>query len=110
MTLSHTLKKKKTDDWIKAMNEAAIPCGPLNFVNKVVVDPQVLWRNMIINLEHQIAGPIKVVGNPIKRSGFKDGNFKASPVLGEHTGEILKKYLRILLEMIGQLKKVGTID
>ncbi|NBJ17065.1 MAG: CoA transferase [Dehalobacter sp. 4CP] len=86
-------KTKTTDQWVDLLNEAGHPVGVINTVDKVVNDPQINARDMIVELEHSKAGKIRVAGNPIKLSLTPGEVSKPSPILGEHTREILKNVL-----------------
>lgn len=91
--ISEITKTKTTEEWVKILDSVGHPVGVINTIDKVVNDPQVLAREMIVEVEHPIAGKLKVAGNPIKMSltpGFIE---KPAPLLGQHTGDILKELL-----------------
>jgi CoA:oxalate CoA-transferase len=91
--LAEILKRKTTETWQEIFDNSGIPNGPINTIEKVIVDPQVLFREMIIEVEHPIAGILKMPGVPIKMSETQGAVRNASPVLGEHTIEILKELI-----------------
>ena len=64
----------------------------INTIDKVVNDPQVNFREMIVEVEHPTAGKMKIPGVPIKFSETPCGVEKAAPVLGQHTDEVLKEF------------------
>jgi CoA:oxalate CoA-transferase len=66
------LKTKGMTHWIKVLDEAGVPAGPINNVGQAIESPQAKARNMIITTEDPVAGTVKLVGNPIKVSGFPD--------------------------------------
>ena len=66
------LSTNTTAHWISVMDEYGVPCGPINNVAQSADHPQTLARNMIVNVEDPITGPMRVVGNPVKISGFED--------------------------------------
>lgn len=84
---------KTTDEWVKILDGVGHPVGVINTVDKVVTDPQVLSRNMIVEIEHPVAGKMRVAGNPIKMSLTQGAVEKPAPILGQHTEEILKTVL-----------------
>lgn len=85
------LKNKTTFEWIEIINNAGIPCSPINTVKDVIEDSQVNARNMIIDTFDEKAGTIKMAGNPIKMSGFDDPKTREkAPYLDENREEILK--------------------
>ncbi|MDR1367513.1 MAG: CoA transferase, partial [Candidatus Accumulibacter sp.] len=79
--------------WMEALEAAGLPCAPINTVDKIVNDPQVKARNMIVEVEHPIAGKLKMPGVPVKLSLTPGAVEKPAPLLGEHTAEILKEFL-----------------
>lgn len=91
--IAEAMKNKTTEQWQNILDEAGVPNGPINTVDKVIKDPQVIAREMIVEIEHPIAGMLKVPGIPIKLSDTPGEIRMRSPLLGEHTEEILKEIL-----------------
>jgi CoA:oxalate CoA-transferase len=91
--ISEITKTKNTDEWVELMDLIGHPVGVINTIEQVVNDPQVLARNMIVEVEHPIAGKMRVAGNPIKLSKTPGNIEKPAPLLGEHTGRILQELL-----------------
>lgn len=87
--LQNRLSKKTTKYWLEKCNENSIPCGPINNLQMVFEDPQVKAREMVINLDHPVAGDIKLVGSPLKMSKTPVQMTGHPPIPGEHTQEIL---------------------
>ena len=82
---------KESEQWLKILTDAGIPCGPIYTLDKLFSDPQVLHRKMVQTLDHSTAGKIKVTGVPIKLSETPGEILTAPPVLGQHTEDILIK-------------------
>ncbi len=101
---------KNATEWIELIEESGVPCGPINTIEKVMNDKQVHARNMIVEVDDDMAGTIKIAGNPIKMSSIPEET-KRDPVpkLSEHTNEVLCKYLGFDDEKIKQLKKDGIV-
>ena len=93
--LTDAMKTKTTQEWLEELERAEIPCGPVNTIDKVATDPQILTREMITEVHHPKAGSFKVVNTPIKLSRTPSKPERASPDLGEDTKEVLKKLLGI---------------
>jgi CoA:oxalate CoA-transferase len=70
--LEKALCKKTVADWNKILDQAGVPSGPINKIDQVLRDPQILSRNMVVTARDKIAGPLEMAGNPIKMSAFKD--------------------------------------
>ncbi|MCW5700955.1 MAG: CoA transferase, partial [Rhodospirillales bacterium] len=68
--LETELRRRPVSEWLQVLEAAGIPCGPINTVDRVLADPQVLARNMVIQVEDPTAGAVKMSGNPIKLSAF----------------------------------------
>jgi CoA:oxalate CoA-transferase len=90
--LEVALSAKTSKEWLALLDQAGVPCGPLNTVADVMTDPQVLHRNMIIETEDADLGPIRMQGNPVKLSRHPDPKTRAhAPDLDEHRATILKE-------------------
>jgi CoA:oxalate CoA-transferase len=107
--LNDAMKKRTTDQWIKAFEEVNIPCGPVNTIDRAAADPQVAHRDMIIKLHHPGAGNFKVVNTPIKLSRTLCKIEHSCPELGEHTDNILKGMLGISDKEMISLRESGII-
>ena len=88
--LNSELIKKTSDEWLKIFDDHGLPCGPINSINEMFVDPQTIEREMIIEVDNNKAGKSKAIGMPIKFSKSKTEKSKGAPNLGEHTKEIMK--------------------
>lgn len=91
--LTKTFETKTMDEWLHILKEGGIPVGPINDVARVVRDPAIIEREMIVTTQHPVAGEVKMAGVPIKLSDTPGGVAGPAPVLGQHTREILKQYL-----------------
>jgi succinate--hydroxymethylglutarate CoA-transferase len=78
-------------------------------MDEVFRDPQVLHRNMLVEVDHPKAGKIRLAGLPVKYSGAEATIRRPPPVLGEHTGEILSGILGYDEKRIEDLKSAGVI-
>ena len=68
-----------------------IPCGPINDYSQVFEDPQVIARELVVNVEHPTLGAIRTLGSPIKLSATPPNVRRRAPLLGEHTEEVLSQ-------------------
>lgn len=107
--LNKALKCKTTEEWLKEFGMVGIACGPVNTIDKVVADPQVLARGMIVEVQHPKVGNFKVVNTPINLSRTPCKPERACPDLGEHTEEILRHLLGMPQEQIYDLRKSDVI-
>ena len=80
---------KTTAQWIALLENAAVPCGPINDLAAVFADPQVLHRGLRVDLPHAAGGTAPQVANPIRFSATPIGYRHAPPLLGQDTEAIL---------------------
>lgn len=77
------------DEWLQLLEQAGVPAGPINTVAEVFDEPQILARDMRVNIPHALNPELELVGNPIKLSRTPVSYERAPPQLGEHTQEVL---------------------
>ena len=80
---------KTTDDWIDILERAGVPVGPVKFADEMSEDPQVIANEMMVDLEHELSGPQKMVAPLLKFSKSPMQAQGASPALGAHTAKWL---------------------
>jgi CoA:oxalate CoA-transferase len=89
--MESVLRLHPVEDWLTAFEDAGIPSGPINTVDMVLADPQVLSRNMAVSINDPVAGPLTLAGNPIKLSAFPDpGERQPAPGLDTGREQILR--------------------
>jgi crotonobetainyl-CoA:carnitine CoA-transferase CaiB-like acyl-CoA transferase len=86
---------RTTREWIAALEPVGVPCGPINRLDEVFADPQVIARGLRLDLPHAAAGSVPGVANPIRMSASPVAYDRAPPMLGEHTAEVLAEWLGI---------------
>ena len=77
------------EHWLTRLEAAGVPAGPINTYAEALADPQALARDMIVDLEHPGAGPIKALGVPVKLSDTPGAVDRAAPVLGQDNASVL---------------------
>jgi crotonobetainyl-CoA:carnitine CoA-transferase CaiB-like acyl-CoA transferase len=87
--LSRVIETKTGTEWLKLLEDAGIPAGPIYTLDKIFSDPQVLHRKMKVEIEHPKAGKIKVTGIPVKLSETPGEIKFPPPLLGQHNKEVL---------------------
>lgn len=106
--LEEIFVQKTTSEWLELIRKAGVPCGPIYNVADVVNDPQVLFRKMVVEINHPKSGRIKVTGVPVKLSESPGDVRLPPPMLGQHTVDILK-FLGYSDEDISKLKDEGVV-
>jgi CoA:oxalate CoA-transferase len=107
--LVDVMKTRTTGEWVEELEQAGIPCGPVNTIAQSANDPQVAARDMIVEVEHPEAGKFSVVNTPFKFSRTPYKVEQISPELGEHTHEVLGKLLGMTPEEIRKLQDSKSI-
>jgi crotonobetainyl-CoA:carnitine CoA-transferase CaiB-like acyl-CoA transferase len=82
-------RTRSTDEWLTILEDAGIPAGPVLSITEMHGDPQTLARDMVVTLDHPVAGATKAIGLPVKFSDTPGSVRRPAPLLGEHTREIL---------------------
>ena len=104
-TMQHTLEECE-----HILEENGVPNGRINTMTMICADPQIAARNMIVEVDHPIAGKYRMAGSPLKFSNYPDTTYEPAPTLGQNTREILKKYLGMqdgeIEEMLAEQKKL----
>ncbi|MFK8034077.1 MAG: CaiB/BaiF CoA transferase family protein [Hyphomicrobiales bacterium] len=89
-------RTKPVQHWLDALNEAGVPCGPINSIDRLLDHPQLLSRNMIVQVEGKSAKPFRTAGNPVKLSAYKDIDPQSAtkaPALNQHREGILAELM-----------------
>lgn len=74
--IGEVIKTRPIREWLSVLDAAGIPCGPINTIDKVLSDPQVVSRMMVVKTEDPETGPVIMAGNPIKLSAFTDSSIR----------------------------------
>ncbi|MGB1408016.1 CaiB/BaiF CoA transferase family protein [Alloalcanivorax venustensis] len=107
--LRQTTVMKTTAEWLRLLEEAGVPGGPVNTIEQVFQDPQVQHRGLRIDLSHPLTKSVPLVGSPLRLSGSPVRYASAPPLLGEHTGDVLSQVLGLDAAAIEQLRRDGVI-
>ena len=102
--LQQRLVTRSVAQWVEVLQPEGVPCGPVNSIAQTFADPQVVHRQMRIDLPHPLAGSVPSVANPIKFSGTPIQYGEAPPTLGQHSDQVLKEYVGLSDAEIEALK------
>jgi crotonobetainyl-CoA:carnitine CoA-transferase CaiB-like acyl-CoA transferase len=86
-----------------------VPAAPILAVDRVLADPQVRHRRMVVDVEHRGYGTVPTLGTPIKLDGALEVPVAPAPRLGEHTDGILGGLLKYPAERLVALRREGVI-
>jgi len=107
--LAAEIIKRTRGEWIELLAAEGIPCAPINSMEDVFADPQVLHRGMLEVVDHPTIGKLKLAGIPVKYSDAELRIRLAPPLLGQHTEEVLKERLGLDGAEIARLREAGVV-
>jgi formyl-CoA transferase len=103
--LSEIFLQRDNETWFKLLTDAEVPCAPVQSIDQVFRAPQVLHRDMLMEVEHPTAGKVRMAGIPVKFSVTPASVRMPPPLLGEHNSAVLKNWLGMSAEAIEDLKR-----
>ena len=106
--LEAVLAKGDVRDWVERINRAGVPCGPVMDLAQVFADPQVLAREMLVELPHPELGTFRTTGLPVKLSAQPGRIARRPPLHGEHTREVLSE-CGFSKQRVDALRSAGVI-
>ncbi len=107
--LVEPMTRRKTAEWIAALEAAAVPCGPINTIDQVFADPQVEARGLNVTLARADGTKTPGVANPVRFSATPIEYSTAPPALGNATEEVLRRVLGLTPEQVGKLRDSASI-
>lgn len=90
--LSEIFRTRRQSEWLDILEKAGVPAGPVLDVSEMHNDPHALAREMVVETNHSLLGPVKTIGCPVKFSETPSAIDSGAPVYGEHTRAILSEY------------------
>ncbi|OLB12286.1 MAG: hypothetical protein AUH18_04370 [Candidatus Rokubacteria bacterium 13_2_20CM_69_10] len=103
------MKTRTTDEWLSRMQAEGVPAAPILGVDRVLEDPQVKHRQMVVEMKHPRHGATPTLGTPIKCDGEMGLDVTPPPRLGEHTDALLRGLLDYDTGRIDALRQAGVI-
>ena len=107
-TIEAWTKTKTKFEVMEICNPLDIPVGPILSLKEIAEDPGLRETGTVVEVDHPVRGKYLTVGNPIKLSD-SPAVVKRSPLLGEHTDEILKEFCNMSEEEIKAVKEAGAV-
>ena len=111
--LEAVIKLRSKTEWLSALEAAKVPCGAINNLAEVFVDPQIVARDMVTHWEHPFKSDLPLVASPIKLSATPvrtpSSGGLPPPLLGQHTEEVLRELLKFSDARLPELKNIRAI-
>jgi crotonobetainyl-CoA:carnitine CoA-transferase CaiB-like acyl-CoA transferase len=107
--ISQWVKEYTTDEVVAILDESRVPASPILSIQQLVEHPQIKEREMLVEIDHPIAGKFSIPGFPIKLSDTPGSVRTPAPLLGEHTDEVLGTILGLSSSEIEDLRSEGII-
>ena len=101
---------RSTQEWVQILERSGVPCGPVNTLDQVFEDPQVLARGMKQSVQHPSLGDVPTVGNPIRLKLTPVSYRTAPPLLGEQSKQVLEKIVGLSSGEIESLRERGIVS
>lgn len=102
-------RQKTTQEWLEVFEGRGMPYAAVNDVHDTLNHDHTRARNMVVEMEHQACGPIKLVNTPVKFSEGQPTIRAAPPLLGQHTDELLSEHLGLGESEIARLRQDGVV-
>jgi crotonobetainyl-CoA:carnitine CoA-transferase CaiB-like acyl-CoA transferase len=103
--LAELFRTRDTATWLGLLNDAEVPCAPVQTIDQVFNAPQVRHREMLVTVDHPTAGTVSMAGIPVKFSATPASVRLPPPLLGQHTEEVLASWLGMGDKEIAELKR-----
>ncbi|MEJ2209661.1 MAG: CoA transferase [Anaerolineae bacterium] len=107
--LAEAFGTRDAGEWLDALRQAGLPCGPINTVPEVFDHPQAEAREMVLETEHPTAGRLRFPGFPYKLSETPAALRQPPPRLGQHTGQVLADLLDYSPADVAALRDQGVV-
>lgn len=107
--LSAIMLKRSTDAWVRDLEAAGVPCGPINTLDRVYADPHVLTRGAVETVRRSDGSDVRLASNPLHMSATPPSTRGAPPLLGEHTADVLHELLGASAADLEKWREQGAI-
>ena len=102
--VSDAMRRKTTQEWLEVLSAMNIPCSPVNTIDRVVKDPQVVAREAITEITHPVLGKFRTANTPLRLSRTPARVEQPAPDLGQHTDEVLTELLGLSPKTLAELR------
>lgn len=107
--LFEATRRQTTEHWVEMLSVYGIPIGPLNTIGQAVAQPQIAHREMITEVEHPVAGTVKMAASPLKLSRTPGRVYGPGPDFGADTATVLEEWLDLDQAAVAELAAEGVV-
>jgi crotonobetainyl-CoA:carnitine CoA-transferase CaiB-like acyl-CoA transferase len=107
--LEPVIRKRPVSEWLRAWEEAGVPCGRVRSVGEALDGEQVAARGLLVDLDHPALGSARFVGSPLHLDGATRTARRPPPRLGEHSAEVLAE-LGLAEDEVGRLREASVVS
>ena len=107
--ITEKLAARTAAEWLRLLEPAGVPCGPINDLDQVFADPQVVHRGLAVRVPHAAAGEVTMVANPMRFSDTPITYEQGPPLLGQHTEAVLRDVLGMDGAQVARLREERVI-
>jgi crotonobetainyl-CoA:carnitine CoA-transferase CaiB-like acyl-CoA transferase len=107
--IGNELRGETSAYWLDRLRQARIPCGPVNDFAHALQEPQVLARDMVVEVPLRTGDTVRMPGNPVKLSEAGPLAYTAPPTVGEHTEAVLRDWLGYDAARLDALRAAGAV-
>ncbi|WP_161498848.1 CoA transferase [Cryobacterium aureum] len=108
VVLEPLLAARSTAEWVRLLDLAGVPVGPIQSVDEALVDPQIIARGMVTEVQHPSIGALAQINCPIRLTRTPVAVRTAPPLLGQHTDDVLLG-AGFSAERIQSLRETGAV-
>ncbi len=103
------MRERTSGEWLAALEDVGVPCGPINTLDQVFADPQARARGLRVEVPHGSGRPVATVASPIRLSETPVAYEQGPPLLGEHTDSVLSDVLALDADELARLRAAGVV-
>ena len=107
--LAGMVRQKSKAEWLGLLEQAGVPCGPINRLDEVFQDPQVQARQSVVKMKHPSAAEVSLIASPLRLSATPVQYRQAPPLLGQHTDQVLSDRLGYTDARLAELRRNKVI-
>jgi formyl-CoA transferase len=106
--MEDAIRTRTVAQWCDLFDARGVPCGPVHLTAELFDDPHVAANDLLVTLDHPVVGPVRMANSPVRMSDADTGARNPSPVLGQHTRDVLAE-AGYTEEEVARLERDGVV-